>query len=64
MRGFCEAAVAGGFAREDVCEGVGCYERCGEVAEEGEGAGRVGVQGGGGERHVDVVEGEEGRGGV
>jgi hypothetical protein len=32
-------------------------ERCGEVAEEGDGGGGVGVEGFGGEGHVGVVEG-------
>jgi hypothetical protein len=52
------AALARGFVGEDVREGVHGNERCGEVAEEGERGGRVGVEGfGGGEGDVGVVEG-------
>jgi len=42
---------------EDVWEGVRGDERCGEVVEESERGGRVGVEGFGGEGHVGVVEG-------
>jgi len=55
--GWCYAALARGFAGEDVWEGVGGDERGGEVAEEGERGGSVGVEGFGGEGDVGVVEG-------